>query len=207
MLLDKCDPRLVSWLGGSTTILDYLHALRASKMGDLFQEVSAQSDPLGSGGGGQAVSPGKLAAPPGKRKDLATELPRYIEIEAVIGETSHTILILASWHDSHKIWIELSEANLAALLSDAPEEFQSSAPKDTNQPNVKYSVRMKRVYCYYWDATKSKKRMHTEPVKITADDPGATQQEIDKMALLCQNFYDSNHPPAAEGDGDGEGNS
>ena len=66
---------------------------------------------------------------------------------------------------------------------------------------------MKRVYCYYWDATKNKKRMHTEPVKITADDPGATQQDIDKMALLCQNFYDSNHRPPAEGDGDGEGNS
>ena len=184
--VDKADHRLVAWLGNDTSMLSYLSTVRSEKINRLMRDLVEERNPLGGGAVGS----------PGKRKDLAADLPAILEINPMITGEPTSMAVLASWSDKQRLYVELTEPNMAALLGDVPEDWHSKCTRETSQPNVRYSPQMKRVFTYYYDPHRAKRRMHTEAVKV---DPGGDLDEaIDRMALVCQNWRDAHHEPPDE---------
>ena len=184
--LDKADHRLVSWLGNDTSMLSYLSAVRSEKITAMMQDLAVDRNPLG----------GAAAASPGKRKDLAADLPPTSDIVPVVNGEPITMAILTAWSDKQRLFVELTDANMAALLGDVPEDWHSRSTRETSQVNVRYSPQMKRCFTYYYDRLRGKKRMHTEAVRPQPG--GDLDEEIDRMALVCQNWRDAHHEPPEE---------
>ena len=94
--LDKADHRLVHWLGNDTSMLSYLASLRSEKTSKMMQDLADDRNPLGGGAAN---------ASPGKRKDLAADLPPTLDIEPIVNGEPITMAILTSWSDKQRfLW-------------------------------------------------------------------------------------------------------
>ena len=182
VVLDKGNPRFKAWIGQNMKMVDYLAQCRNAEVGSLFGQAMAALDPSAELA---------TASPDGKRKELAPQLPEIIDVPVHIDGQAMTISMLQAWHSQHKVSIEITEPNLQALLGEAPEMDDSRVPICT-EPNVKYNHRTKKVFCAYLDAKKKKTRRHYESCD-SYDDAAAQQREVNKMARVCQLYYDTHH--------------
>ena len=190
---DKADTKFAKFVSQDFDMTDAIICARNRATDVLMRRAEAARDPMSE--------MAEVATLKRSRKEMLDEIDAAIQITVKLASGGeHTLWVLTACSSRHKLCIELTEENVAVLLkspADADVEPDKAQP-DVNEANVRWMASRHAVYCRYYDGAAKKWR-----VKIMrVDGASGGQRGVDKMATVCQSFYDLHHTdPTVDGRG------
>jgi hypothetical protein len=192
--LDKTDTKFGKFVSQNFAMTDAIVKARNRATNMLMKRAEAAFDPMGE------VQEAKALKRP--RKEMLDEIDDAIEVAVqVLGGEERTLLVMTACGLRHKLHIELSEENLLLLREKPACHDPATFRPDIQEANVGWMDSRHAVYCRYFDSCDRK--WHLKIMKVDlADD---MQARVDKMAKVCQSFFDLHHTePTNNGGRDGQ---
>lgn len=130
------------------------------------------------------------------RKQMVDEISDILDITIEVADgTVHTLSVLPHWNEQAVLELELKRENLELLKKEPAESMATSFVPVISEPNVKWKQSISSVWCDWYDAKAGKWKIKT--MKVTpATDTDVLQANVNKIAAVCQEFYNQ-HSDAA----------
>ena len=187
--LEKKDKRLAAWLGGRWAMVDHMKELRNRYIEDRFSElVQAQDD--------QCERPAEVWR--GKRKSMADDLEEVVTVPVKTANGLLDMAMVTNWKPNSKLMLEITEANLNALLEE-PIDTRAwvPAPKTHGVHYQPHGRTGHRLYGRWYDAQTPGWRYHFEPLRpdvlLMARDQAI--QHVNDVALAVAEWVRVHHTP------------
>ena len=182
--------RVKKFVSGDYTMYDHLRRCRdravEKEMKRKCHEVELSDEQIAG-----------VGLPKRPKRQMIDEIAEVIEIEVTLEDDSVVqVSVGSAFSEQQNLFIEYTKDNLELLLkAPKPEEVPVAVAKFVPvvaEVNVGWNKQARGVYCRYYDQASKQHKRKTMSVKLKGD-AADMQEQVNKLAKVCQLFYDEHH--------------